>query len=93
MLKTDQSRQKQNNLKEMTNYYCKCCGSRYASISSLTSASCSKNPEGKTHALYEGSEKSQYTCKYCGGKYASFSSLCLGSCSKNPNSKRHSPAL
>lgn len=24
-----------------------------------------KNPEGKRHCLYEGSEKSQYTCKYC----------------------------
>ncbi len=77
----------------MANFYCKCCGTKYSSVSSLTSGFCSKNPEGKKHALYEGSEKSQYVCKYCGTKYSSISSLCSGFCSKNPNGKHHSPAL
>jgi uncharacterized protein (DUF983 family) len=77
----------------MANFYCKCCGMKYPSVSSLTSGSCSKNPEGKKHALYEGSEKSQYVCKFCGMKYPSLSSLCSGSCSKNPTTKKHSPAM
>ena len=76
----------------MANFYCECCGSKYSSISSLTSGQCSKNPEGKYHALYEGSEKSQYTCKYCGRNYTSLTSLTAGQCSKNPKSKYHSPA-
>lgn len=77
----------------MANYYCKCCGSQYSNISSLTSGSCSKNPEGRNHALYEGSEKSKYTCKYCGSTYSTISSMTCGSCSKNPNGKHHVPAL
>lgn len=77
----------------MANFYCKCCGSKYSSVSSLTSGSCYKNPEGKHHALYEGSEKSQYTCKFCGSKYSSISSLTSGSCYKNPNGKHHCPAI
>ena len=77
----------------MANFYCKCCGSKYSSISSLTSMSCSKNPDGKHHVLYEGSEKSQYACKYCGSKYSSLSSLTSMSCSKNPTGKHHSPAM
>lgn len=76
----------------MSNFYCKWCGGKYSSVSSLTVNSCSKNPEGKKHALYEGSEKAQYTCKFCGGKYSSLSSLCVNSCSKSPT-KKHQPAL
>lgn len=75
----------------MANFYCKWCGSKYSSVSSLTNGSCSKSPTRK-HELYEGSEKSQYTCKYCGAHYSSISSLTNGSCSKSPN-KKHSPAL
>jgi hypothetical protein len=74
------------------NYYCKWCGVKYSSISSLTSGSCSKNPGGKKHELYEGGEKKQYVCKYCGVKYSSLSSLTSGSCYKSPH-KKHSPAL
>jgi hypothetical protein len=29
----------------MANFFCKWCGSKYSSVSSLTSGSCSKNPE------------------------------------------------
>ncbi|MBW7844235.1 MAG: hypothetical protein H3C45_01040 [Bacteroidia bacterium] len=76
----------------MSKVYCKWCGSTAGSISSLTSGSCSKNPEGKNHGLYEGSEKSKYLCKYCGNSGSSISSLTSGSCSKSPN-KRHHPAL
>jgi len=76
----------------MANYYCKWCGSKYSSISGLTSGSCSKNPNGKKHELYEGSEKSQYVCKYCGSKYSSLSGLTSGSCSKSPT-KKHQPAM
>ncbi|MDR0569024.1 MAG: hypothetical protein LBG87_07465 [Spirochaetaceae bacterium] len=74
------------------NYYCKWCGSKYPSVSSLTASPCSRNPEGKTHALYEGSEKSQYTCKYCGSKYPSLSSLTASPCQKSPH-KKHHPAM
>jgi DNA-directed RNA polymerase subunit RPC12/RpoP len=77
----------------MANYYCKCCGSKNSSIAGLTGSSCSKNPEGKHHALYEGSEKSQYVCKYCGSKNSSIAGLTGSSCSKNPNGKHHSPAM
>lgn len=73
-------------------FYCKWCGQSYSSVSSLTSGSCSRNPEGKRHELYEGSEKTQYTCKYCGQKYSSISSLTSGSCSKSPH-KKHHPAM
>lgn len=76
----------------MANYYCKWCGQKYSNVSSLTSGHCSKNPEGKKHALYEGSEKSQYVCKCCGQKYSSLSSLCSGHCSKSAT-KKHQPAL
>ena len=77
----------------MANFYCKWCGQKYSSVSSLTNGFCSKNPNGKKHELYEGSEKAQYTCKYCGQKYSSLSSLTNGFCSKNPNGKKHEPAL
>jgi len=77
----------------MANYYCKYCGSSYSSVSSLTSGSCIKNPEGRNHSLYEGSEKQQYTCKYCGSNYSSISSLTSGSCIRNPHGKNHVPAL
>jgi redox-regulated HSP33 family molecular chaperone len=73
-------------------FYCKWCGTSYPSVSSLTASSCLRNPEGKKHELYEGSEKSQYTCKYCGTKYPSLSSLTASSCSKSPH-KKHHPAM
>ncbi len=76
----------------MADFYCKWCGTKRPSVSSLTSGSCSKNPEGKKHGLYEGSEKPQYVCKYCGTKRPSISSLCSGSCSKSPH-KKHHPAI
>ena len=76
----------------MANFYCKWCGYKSSSVASLTTGSCSKNPEGKKHELYEGSEKSQYVCKYCGHKSSSISSLTANSCSKSPT-KKHVPAL
>lgn len=72
-------------------FYCKYCGSEKSSVSSLTSGSCSKNPEEKYHAPYEGSKKSKYACKYCGSEKSSISSLTSGSCSKNPSGKYHVP--
>jgi DNA-directed RNA polymerase subunit RPC12/RpoP len=77
----------------MSNFYCKCCGSKFSSISGLTSNMCHKNPEGKYHALYEGSEKSSYPCKYCGQKFNTISGLTTNMCHKNPNGKYHSPAM
>lgn len=76
----------------MANFYCKWCGTKHSSVSSLTGNSCSKNPDGKRHELYEGSEKAKYTCKFCGIQHSSISSLTGNSCSKSPN-KRHQPAL
>jgi uncharacterized protein (DUF983 family) len=83
----------------MANFYCEYCGSKYSSISSLTSGYCSRHPDGCNkgrHKLYEGSEKSQYFCKYCGRKYSSISSLTSGYCSRHPNGcnkGKHAPAL
>lgn len=76
----------------MANFYCKWCGVKYPSVSSLTNGPCIKNPESKKHALYEGSEKTQYTCKCCGVKYPNIMSLCSGACNKSPT-KKHQPAL
>ena len=76
----------------MANFYCKYCGAKHATIASLTSYACSKNPEGKKHSLYEGAEKSQYLCKCCGAKYPSIAGLTSAVCSKSPT-KKHQPAL
>lgn len=76
----------------MANFHCKWCGSKFSSVASLVNASCSKNPEGKKHGLYEGSEKSQYVCKYCGNKFSNLASLCNANCSKSAH-KHHHPAL
>jgi DNA-directed RNA polymerase subunit RPC12/RpoP len=75
------------------NYYCKWCGLKFSSVMGLTSGPCSRNPDGKRHQLYEGSEKSQYVCKHCGLKFSTLIGLTAGPCSKNPNGKRHEPAL
>lgn len=77
----------------MSKFYCKCCGTERSSVSSLTSSTCSRNPSGKYHVLYEGSEKSRYTCKYCGADRSSISSLTSSLCNKNPEGKYHVPAL
>jgi hypothetical protein len=76
----------------MANFYCKWCGAPYPSVRSLTGGSCSANPSGRNHELYEGSEKREYTCKFCGLKYPSIRSLTGGSCSKSPT-RKHQPAL
>ena len=72
----------------MANFYCKCCGVKRSSISSLTSSSCSKSPTGK-HIPYEGEEKDEYCCKYCGVERSSISSLTSSSCRKSPTGKHH----
>ncbi len=83
----------------MSNYYCKHCGTKYSSISSLTAGSCFRHPAGSNkgkHALYEGAEKSRYECKFCGTGYSSLSSLTAGSCYRHPigsNKGRHEAAL
>ena len=71
--------------------YCKYCGHSSSSVKNLTGTTCSKNPEGKYHVPYEGSEKSKYECKYCGHVSSSISNLTGTSCSKNPNGKYHVP--
>ncbi|RYE38910.1 MAG: hypothetical protein EOP48_26410 [Sphingobacteriales bacterium] len=82
-----------------TNFYCKNCGSKYSSISSLTAQPCGRHPLGNNkgkHELYEGSEKSQYNCKYCGGKSYSISNLTAQPCGRHPkgnNKGHHEPAL
>ncbi|MBE2190180.1 MAG: hypothetical protein IAE98_12020 [Candidatus Kapabacteria bacterium] len=76
----------------MAYFNCKWCGQKYSTVFSLTAGTCSKNPDGPLHGLYEGSEKSKYVCKYCGNTYSSLISLCGGTCSKSPH-KRHHPAI
>ncbi len=83
----------------MPNYYCKYCGTKGSSVSSLTAGSCQRHPDGPCrgkHTLYEGDEKAQYTCKFCGSKAASLSSLTAGSCQRHPDGAckgKHVPAL
>jgi DNA-directed RNA polymerase subunit RPC12/RpoP len=83
----------------MANYYCEHCGTKSSSVSSLTSNSCMRHPNGAhkgKHVLYQGNEKSQYVCKYCGTKSSSISSLTSNSCMRHPNGShkgKHSPAL
>lgn len=83
----------------MANFYCKYCGTKSASVSSLTASSCLRHPLGTNkgkHILYEGSEKPRYTCKYCGTKSSGISSLTAASCSRHPNGTnkgKHEPAL
>jgi DNA-directed RNA polymerase subunit RPC12/RpoP len=73
-------------------YYCKWCGKKFSSVRTLSQINCNRNPEGKTHALYEGDKKDTYTCKYCGIKNSNMMSLTNHPC-KNSPSKRCSPAL
>jgi DNA-directed RNA polymerase subunit RPC12/RpoP len=81
------------------NYYCKHCGTKASSISSLTGSSCSRHPNGANkgkHTLYEGGEKPRYECKHCGTGASSISSLTGSSCSRHPlgaNKGKHEPAL
>ncbi len=82
----------------MANYYCKYCGAKFSSISTLTSSPCTRHPlgQGKRHELYEGSEKSHYICKYCGRSFPSIANMTSAPCTKHPNGGnkgRHSPAL
>ena len=83
----------------MPNFYCMNCGSKFSSVSTLTSTSCTRHPDGMQkgkHVLYEGEEKSQYTCKYCGSKSSSISTLTSTTCTRHPNGMqkgKHSPML
>ena len=83
----------------MANFYCKNCGARFFSVSSLTAANCPRHPAGYNkgkHELYEGDEKSRYTCKYCGTTSGSISGLTSGNCPRHPegyNKGKHSPSL
>lgn len=83
----------------MANFYCKHCGIKFSSVSSLTATACGRHPLGSNkgkHELYEGSEKPQYTCKYCGLKFSSISTMTGSACGRHPNGTNrghHSPAL
>ena len=68
----------------MTKYYCKHCGSEWATESALYCNSCYRNG-GKHHELYEGGARSEYKCKFCGNKYKKLSTLCFNSCTKSPS--------
>jgi len=83
----------------MANFYCEYCGTKFSSVTSLTSLSCQRHPNGAgkgKHKLYEGSEKSKYTCKYCGTLHSSLILLTSSSCYRHPNGSgkgKHAPAL
>lgn len=80
-------------------YYCEYCGHRFSSVRQLTSATCSRHPDGSNkgrHKLYEGTEKSSYTCKYCGKQFPSIQVMVGGQCANHPkgtNKGYHAPAL
>ena len=83
----------------MPNFFCKHCGHKASSISSLTASSCIRHPLGANkgkHVLYEGSEKAHYNCKFCGNKASNISSLTAASCIRHPNGTnkgKHEPAM
>ncbi len=80
-------------------YYCKYCGTKASSISSLTGWTCPRHPDGPNkgrHVLYEGAEKSSYSCRYCGNSASSISTLTAWKCPRHPrgaNSGNHEPSL
>lgn len=84
---------------EEKNFYCEYCGKRFPDIRQLTSATCTRHPDGShkgRHKLYEGSEKREYTCKYCGKKFPSIMVMTGGQCVSHPkgmNKGAHAPAL
>lgn len=81
--------------------YCKYCGNRASSISSLTANKCPRHPSG----AYKGrhapmgsgrcvSERSKYQCEYCGASASSISSLTSNKCPRHPDGAykgRHLP--
>ncbi len=77
----------------MPNFYCKHCGLKFTNLPSLTNGFCNRNPGGRKHELYEGSEKSEYYCKHCGLKFTNLPSLVNGFCNRNPYGRKHEPAL
>jgi hypothetical protein len=71
--------------------YCKWCGVSYSDVRTLVTNTCSQNPDGRSHVLYEGSEKPQYVCKFCGQTYSTISTMAGNkNCAKKPN-RRHEP--
>ncbi|WP_205764406.1 hypothetical protein [Arenibacter sp. 6A1] len=81
----------------MANYYCEYCGTKSATITTLTANSCHRHPLGKgKHKLYEGSEKSSYSCKHCGTSSGTITGLTGNSCHRHPNGPskgKHAPSL
>ncbi|HAY3555953.1 hypothetical protein KRE40_11240 [Elizabethkingia meningoseptica] len=75
----------------MAHYFCKCCGTKANSISSLLSRRCENNPLEKRHMLYEGGQKIQYHCEYCSARSSNMTVLCVGRCNHNPNGEHHIP--
>ena len=71
----------------MGKFYCKCCGSSYSDVRTLTVNSCQNSESGK-HELYEGNEANKYYCKWCGSSYSDLRTLTVNSCSYSP-SKKH----
>lgn len=84
---------------EKKNFYCEYCGHKFPTVRLLTSAPCSRHPDGCNkgkHKLYEGSEKSKYTCKHCGMQFSSIMQMTGAPCSRHPkgsNKGNHAPAL
>ncbi|GHU56830.1 hypothetical protein FACS189442_5680 [Spirochaetia bacterium] len=76
----------------MANTYCKWCGQKFPNVTQLSQGYCLKNPDGKKHVLYEGSEKAEYECKHCGRKFGNLTLMSQVSCLKSPG-KSHEPRL
>ena len=80
-------------------YYCIYCGYSSSSISSLTSSSCVRHPDGQNkgrHLPYEGSIRSKYECEYCGYSSSSIATLTSSTCVRHPNGQnkgRHKPYI
>lgn len=70
---------------------CKYCGREYRDARSLLINSCSANPNGRNHELFEGDKNGPFLCVHCGRAYRDLRSLVINSCSSNPNGRNHEP--
>lgn len=71
--------------------YCRYCGSKSSSISSLTASKCSRHPDGAYKGCHVPVDKgtptgngSKVYCEYCGASSSSISSLTASKCSRHP---------
>lgn len=98
-INTDSTESVNNPKSKKEVYYCKYCGIKYNSLSSLTGSLCPRHEMGPHKSRcqpYEGTIKDKYQCKFCGIDSNSINQLTSGICPKHPSGERkhrHQPML